>query len=231
MRINKFIAENTEHSRRKADKLIEFGGISVNGKTANTGMDINPEKDTVKINGVPINPQKENKIYLALNKPAGYIVSRKDERGRKTIMSLIPNVPSLKPAGRLDKDTEGLLLVSNDGNFINKYTHPKFECEKEYTATVEGPLTKDESKKLESGIIIDGKITSKALIRITKTSPTETELIIIIKEGRKRQIRKMFDAVKHPVKYLKRLRIGRIELKSLKKGEFRNLTKEEIDAD
>lgn len=231
MRINKFIAENTEHSRRKADKLIELGTVLVNGKTASTGMDINPEQDIVKINGAPINSLKENKIYMALNKPTGYIVSRKDERGRKTIMSLLPNIPSLKPAGRLDKDTEGLILISNNGNFINKYTHPKFECEKEYIAIIDGLLTNQESKKLESGIVIDGKITSKAVVRITKTSPTETELIIIIKEGRKRQIRKMFDAIKHPVKYLKRLRIGRIELKSLKKGSYRYLTKEEINAD
>ena len=216
-----------------ADKLIGYGAVLVNGKIkATLGMDIDPEKDAVTINGKPVivPPKNESRIYIALNKPAGYITTRKDDRERQTIMELLPKIENLKPVGRLDKDTEGLILISNDGNFINRYTHPKFNCEKEYTAILEGNLSKKDKIYLENGVVIDGKITSKAQIRIIKADDRETEVSIIIYEGRKRQIRKMFMLVHHPVKHLKRLRIGKIKLESLKRGAFRHLTKEEIDA-
>lgn len=228
MRINKFIASSTSFSRRKADELIMQGKIFLNGKRVqNLGIDIDPIKDIIKISEKNINPKNKN-IYLALNKPAGYVSTRSDELNRQTVMDLIPKNMNLKPAGRLDLETEGLLLFSNDGEFINRFTHPKFECEKEYFVKIKGELTMAEKQKLESGIILNSKQTSKAKIIIIKSSEKETFLRIIIHEGRKRQIRKMFDYISHPVKYLQRIRIGKIQLGQLEKGKFRTLTQKEI---
>lgn len=230
MRINKYIAANTSFSRRKADELIKNGKVTLNGKqTLELGLDINPEKDKIWINNKLIK-QKTAKIYLALNKPKGYITTLADEHGRRTVMLLVPPRKNLKPVGRLDMDTEGLLLFSNDGEFINHLTHPKFECEKEYYAKIEGELTKNNQKKLEEGIIIDDTKTSKAKINIIKTEKKRTLLTMTIHEGRNRQIRKMFDSIHHPVEYLQRIRIGRIKLGNLQKGKYRLLTTEEINA-
>ncbi len=229
MRINKFISLNTAYSRRKADQLIEDGKVKLNGKILKKlGINIDIEKDEIEIDNKKIK-KTFKKIYLALHKPAGYITTRNDEFDRKTVMELLPEIENLKPVGRLDKDTEGLLLFSNDGDFINHFTHPKFECDKEYQAEIKGELTNQEKEKLEKGIILDGKKTKEAKIKIIKKSKENTILIITIQEGRKRQIRKMFDYLKHPVKYLKRLRIGKIKLGSLKKGEFKFLNKTELN--
>lgn len=230
MRINKFISQNTEYSRRKADELIKDGKVFVNGKITKTlGLDINPSKDTVNIGNIKIELEK-NKIYLALNKPRGYITSRSDDFGRKTVMILVPKIPNLKPVGRLDYETEGLLLFSNDGDFINKHTHPHYECEKEYQAIIEGQLTQQEKNELEKGIVIDGKKTAKTKLKVLRKNEKETEIMVVVHEGRNRQIRKMFAYVKHPVKYLKRIRVGKISLGLLKRGDFRTLTLKEINA-
>jgi len=228
MRINKFISGNSKYSRRKADELIKQGKVFLNNKKIQTpGIQINPEKDTIKINNQTIK-KTSKKEYLALNKPQNYITTRNDELNRKTVMSLLPKISNLKPIGRLDKDTEGLLLFSNDGEFINYLTHPKFQCEKEYLVKIKGQISNKEKQKLENGIIIDNKKTNKAKIKITKTDNSATELKIIITEGRKRQIRKMFASIGHPVKYLQRIRIGKIKLKSLAEGKYRKLTSQEI---
>lgn len=227
MRINKFIAGNTEFSRRKADELIKSGAVIVNGKIAEIGLEVGPS-DNITINGKPIETGKD-KIYIAINKPAGYITTRNDPQGRKTIMDLLPEFKNLKPAGRLDYDSEGLLILSNDGDFINQLLHPKFICEKEYFVIVSPPLSDKNKQLLENGVMVDDKLTSKSKITILKQKSEETHLTIIITEGRKRQIKKMFKEVGSRVIYLKRLRIGKIELKSLKKGHFRHLTGKEID--
>lgn len=230
MRINKFISQNTGYSRRKADELIQEGRVFINGKnTATLGLDINPDKDIVRIDSKKIEIERE-RIYLALNKPRGYITTRCDDFGRKTVMILVPKIPNLKPVGRLDYETEGLLLFSNDGEFINRHTHPHYECEKEYQVIIEGQLSSENKLKLEKGIIIDGKKTAGTKMRILRKSQTETELTTIIHEGRNRQVRKMFAYVKHPVKYLKRIRIGNVSLGLLKKGAYRKLTLKEINA-
>lgn len=230
MRINKFISLNSEYSRRKADELIKRGAVSVNGRRlTEMGEDVDPEDDDIRINGKRIGQDHQN-VYIALNKPAGYITTKKDERNRHTVMDLVPNIGSLKPAGRLDKETEGLIILSNDGNFINSLTHPKFECEKEYFVVVEYKLSQKAKKMLEDGIVIESKKTAPAQIHVKSMTKYETALTITIHEGRKRQIRKMFDLVSHPVKYLKRIRIGKIHLGDLNTGEFRYLTNQEINA-
>lgn len=229
MRLNKFIATNSEYSRRKADELISLGKVYVNDKKiTKLGETIDPENDKIKINGKTIESENE-RIYLALNKPKGYITTRDDEQKRKTVMELLPKIKNLKPAGRLDKDTEGLLLFSNDGEFINKITHPKYECEKEYFVIIEGELSEKNQEKLEKGVRIDNRKTHPSKITIIKKLKTETSLKIKIHEGRNRQVRKMFATINQNVKYLQRIRIGKISLGSLKKGKYRPLSKLEIN--
>jgi 23S rRNA pseudouridine2605 synthase len=228
-RLNKFIAENTEFSRRKADELIKRGKVSVNGQIAELGTRVDPDNDQVVLNGTTISTGIPL-TYVALNKPAGYISTRKDEEDRKTVMELVPKGKNLKLVGRLDKDTEGLLLLSNDGDFINRVTHPSFECEKEYYALVKGKLKNSSKKELENGVVIEERKTAKAKIHILKATNEETSLKITIHEGRKRQIRKMFDHTHNPVKYLQRVRIGSIKLGSITKGKYRLLSKAEINA-
>ncbi len=231
MRINKFISLNSAYSRRKADQLIKDGKVKINGETLKQlGVNIDVEKDSVEIDAKKIKIQSE-KIYIALNKPAGYISTRSDELNRKTVMELLPKIDNLKPVGRLDKETEGLLIFTNDGELINQLTHPRFECDKEYYLEVKGELTDEKKEKLEKGITIENKKTKKAKIKILKKTKEKTIVIITIQEGRKRQIRKMFDYVKLPVKYLKRIRIGKLKLDSLKKGEYKFLNKKDINAD
>lgn len=231
MRINKAIASFTEFSRRKADELIENGDVFLNGKIVKElGIQIDPEKDQLKVRGKIITAKKEEKIYIALNKPKGYITTRDDELGRETVMSLVPQNKNLKPIGRLDLDTEGLLIFSNDGEFINRLTHPRFECEKKYFAQIAGALSEVEKDQLEKGIKIENRKTAPAKIIIIEKTPRQTVLTITIHEGRKRQIRKMFSYLEHPVKYLQRIAIGKIYLGNLKKGQYRFLTQKEINA-
>jgi len=230
MRINKYIAANSAHSRRKVDELILDGKVFVNGsKLKSPGLDINPSKDKIKVDGKVIKTDNGEKIYIALNKPTGYVTTRSDELGRKTIMELVPKIDNLKPIGRLDINSEGLILLSNDGEFINKISHPRFECRKEYFILVGGEVSPHEKERLERGVIIDGKRTAPSQIIINKIGSKETSLTIIIGEGRNRQIRKMFGKMNHPVKYLQRIRIGIIPLDDLKKGTYRKLTNKEIN--
>ncbi|MBU1446551.1 rRNA pseudouridine synthase, partial [Patescibacteria group bacterium] len=218
MRLQKFIAGNSSYSRRTAEDLIADCRVKVNGKTQNTpGIIIDPAKDRIEVNGVLIKDCSE-KIYIALNKPAGYTSTKNDIHAEKTVMDLIP-FDDVHPVGRLDKDTTGLLLLSNDGDFTYKITHPKFEHEKEYIVHLIQELHEEDRKILENGIRIDGKQTSKC--KITKTAEEENQgkntfiCNVIIHEGRKRQIRRMFEEIGNKVIYLKRIRIGKIYLGNL----------------
>lgn len=228
IRLNKFLAQSGTVSRRKADDLIEQGAVTINGKpVTELGTKLDPETDKVTLNGKPIEPQKEL-IYLALNKPKGHITTLKDEFNRPTIARFIPanlKDKGLKPIGRLDKDTEGLVILTNDLELINKFTHPRYEKEKEYFVEVEGRLTPQDKAKLERGVFLpddfrdnvrstskSDKKTLPCLITITVSTPKTTKLKIILKEGRKRQIRKMFKLLSLPVLYLQRIRVGHLVL-------------------
>jgi pseudouridine synthase len=215
MRIQRFIALNSAYSRRTAEKLIDEGRVKLNGKVViKQGIKIEPG-DSVKVNNKVINPIKE-KITLMLNKPAGYVTTKKDEHDRKTVMDLIP-YKDLVPVGRLDKDTEGLLLFTNDGDLAYNLTHPKFEHEKEYEVRLHDPLSKEDKEKLEKGVRIDGRRTAPS--KITKYKGKDCN--ITIHEGRKRQIRRMFEVVGNKVIYLKRIRMGKLKLGNLQKGKFK----------
>ena len=248
IRINKFIAQSGIASRRKADKLIAEGRVKINGKPiTQLGTTINPLADEVTINNKPVKPQEEL-IYLALNKPKGYITTLKDKHAQKTIADLIPATlkdKGLKPIGRLDKDTEGLLILTNDLELINLLTHPRYEKEKEYEVHIKGTLTPQQKAKLEKGVLLPvsnapsySSNHSKTLpcrIHITHATKTQTKLTITLKEGRKRQIRKMFKLFDHPVLYLQRIRIsnlklGRPPIADLKPGQTKLIDKKCLQA-
>ncbi len=225
IRLQKYIAGCTEYSRRKAEELIERGKVNVNGVTIKTqGITVDPEKDIVRLEGKKLS-MKTEKIYLMLNKPAGYISSKASERGEKTIMDLLPH-KNLYPVGRLDKDTEGLLLLTNDGEFSYEVTHPKFEHEKEYIAYLKNEISQADKAKLEKGVFIEGSKTAPCRILNIKKEKSLTMCNVIIHEGKKRQIRRMFEKTHNKVVYLKRIRIGKLLLGTLKKGAYKIITRQ-----
>ncbi len=236
IRLQKYIADAGITSRRKAEELIIQEKIKVNGKVVNElGTKVNPEKDIVEFNGKVLK-QENNKVYILLNKPIGYVTTVKDQFERETVMDLVKGIKvRLVPAGRLDMYTSGALILSNDGEFINKVTHPKNEIEKTYNVTVAGILDNKDVKKLESGIEInldDEKyITKPAKVKILKTDEEKnlSRLQITIHEGKNREVRKMCEALGKKVLALHRAKIGNIDVKDLKLGQWRYLRKEEIE--
>lgn len=227
MRLNKFLAESGVGSRRTCDKLIEEGAVTINNQRAKLGA-IVKENDCVKIGDKEIIHNQQLKYYI-MNKPKGFICSIKDDRGRKTVLSLLPNEESrIYPIGRLDYDTEGLLLLTNDGELTFKLTHPIHEIPKTYLVKIEGMLTEQQINSLRNGIVLDGRQTHKSKIKIIECDKNFTKLHITIYEGRNRQIRRMFEAIGKEVIFLKRIKIGDMSLGNLKRGEVRKLTPEEI---
>ncbi|MGO1469137.1 MAG: pseudouridine synthase [Tissierella sp.] len=229
MRLQKYMAKCGVASRRKSEKMIDDGLVSVNEKiVTRQGINVDPDKDVVRVNKKIIKLE-ENKIYIMLNKPLGYVTTTDDERNRKIIIDLIEGVKErIYPVGRLDMDTSGLILLTNDGNVTNKITHPRNEVIKKYIAIVEGTPNKSELTKFRKGIMIDGKKTSPASIKIVKNYENESILEIEINEGRNRQVRKMCEAINHPIKKLKRVSIGEIDIGGLQFGEWRYLDDEEM---
>lgn len=225
MRLQRFIALSTHYSRRSAEDLINKGVVSVNGKIIQKpGTTIDPQKDSISLNGEKLKiPAKF--IYVILHKPTGYISTRSDTHNRKTVMNLIP-YSHVHPVGRLDKDTEGLLILTNDGDLTYKISHPKFEHEKEYVVHLKNPISSQQIKKIEKGIIVDGKKTTPCTISQVKE---KTKCHITIHEGKKRQIRRMFEETGNIVIYLKRIRIGKLRLGNLKKGSYKLIKKHEIE--
>lgn len=228
-RLQKYMASCGVASRRKCEEIILQGRVSVNDKIVKKlGIKVHTDKDKVKLDGKPIKVEN-SKVYIALNKPRGYLSTVRDERGRKTIMDLLNVSERIYPIGRLDYDTSGLILLTNDGGVYNKVIHPREEKNKIYTALIEGNPDKSDIEQFESGINIDGYITSKAKFKVIKSYKNCSEVKIIIHEGKNRQIRKMCSKIGHPVINLKRIQIGQIKLGDLLEGHWRFLSKEEID--
>lgn len=229
MRINKFIAESGVASRRASDELIKDGQVKINGRIANLGEEVDINSDTVTVKGKPVSPVKKFDYYI-MNKPKGYVCTVKDDKGRKTVMDLLPpNMKRVFPVGRLDYDTEGLLILTNDGELTFKLTHPKNEVPKTYLVKTEKPVGDDDLSKLRSGVVIDGVKTKKCNVRLIETDKTSSKLHVTITEGRNRQVRKMFEAVNNCVDFLKRIKIGDLTLSGLDRGQVRQLSQSEIE--
>jgi pseudouridine synthase len=229
MRINKFLATSGVASRRGADQLILDGAVKINGRICSPGDDVNVGSDSVTVNGRPVNVVKKFDYYI-MNKPKGYVCTVKDDKGRKTVMDLLPNNQKrLFPVGRLDYDTEGLLILTNDGDLTYKLTHPKNEVPKTYLVKTEKPVTDEDVVRLRAGVIVDGVKTKRCNVHLIETNKTGSKLHITITEGRNRQVRKMFEAVNNNVDFLKRIKIGDLQLSGLNRGEIRQLSAREID--
>ena len=227
MRNNKYLAESGVASLRACDKLIADGRVKVNGKPASLGEDV-ADGDEVTVDGKPVQRRTAHSYYL-MNKPKGYVCTVKDDKDRKTVMQLLPaGVGRLFPVGRLDYDTEGMLLFTDDGDLAFRLTHPKNEIEKTYLVKIEGGITDVELGRLCSGVELDGKLTGKSRIRVVAADKRFTKLHVTIHEGRNRQVRRMFEAVGKHVVFLKRIKIGDMGLGSLERGAVRKLTAEEI---
>jgi pseudouridine synthase len=229
MRINKFLAMSGVASRRGADQLITEGVVRINGKICNPGDEVELGSDSVTVSGRPVNIVKKFDYYI-MNKPKGYVCTVKDDKGRKTVMDLLPaNIKRLFPVGRLDYDTEGLLILTNDGDLTFKLTHPKNEVPKTYLVKTEKPVSDEDLSKLRSGVVVDGVKTKKCNVRLIETTKTGSKLHVTITEGRNRQVRKMFEAVNNCVDFLKRIKIGDLTLTGLDRGEVRQLSAREVD--
>lgn len=230
-RLQKFLARAGVASRRNAEKLIMEGKVRVNGIVVKElGTKIDSVKDKVFYEGRRLRPE-EKKVYYILNKPKGYISSVKDENGRKTVVDILADVPErIFPIGRLDYNTEGLILLTNDGDFMNKLLHPKYEIEKTYVAKIDGIITMDDLHKLANGVKLeDGKTAPADVYLDSVDKPSKTSRVeITIHEGRNRQVRRMFKALGYEVKTLKRIAFAGLTLNRLKRGEYRPLTEREL---
>lgn len=242
IRLQKHIANMGICSRRKAEVLIAEGKVTVNGDVVtDMGVKIDPATDTVEVEGTELEIQKaaaKNAVYIALHKPTGYITSTTDEQG-DSVMLLLDDVNNIGkdktpldarvfPVGRLDKDSEGLVLLTNDGGLTNQLTHPRYEHEKEYEVTIPEPLTKDAQKVLENGMIIDDQEVHGIEIKKSFNKGKRTIVTVILKEGKNRQIRKMFGQLGHTVQSLKRVRMSKLKLGVLPVGRWKYVKREDI---
>lgn len=228
MRINKFLAEKGIASRRRADEMISANRVTINGKLAVPGTDVT-EADTVCVDGVVVENKETVFEYYIMNKPKGVICSVSDDRGRKTVMDFLPEgVGRVFPVGRLDYDTEGLLLFTNDGDLSYRLTHPKSEIPKTYLVKIEGTLTEKDLNPIRSGVELDGVLTKKCKAHIVETNKAYTKVHITITEGKNRQVRRMFESIGRTVAFLKRVSIANLKLTGLDRGEVRKLTENEV---
>lgn len=226
-RLQKYMARCGAASRRKSEELITEGRVAVNGHTVTElGFKV-AEGDNVTLDGKPLLPESR-KVYIALNKPVGFVSTVKDERGRKTLLDLVEVPERIYPIGRLDYDTSGLILLTNDGDIYNKVIHPREEKNKTYIALVQGILSKEEIRAFESGLEIEDYVTAPAKIRTKRIQGRNAEVEITIHEGKNRQVRKMCEKIGHPVISLKRISVGKIALGDLPVGKWRYLTEKEV---
>ena len=232
IRIQKVLSDNGVMSRRKAEEAILKRRVEVNGRPAKIGQKINPRKDIIAIDGVNIqlNKRKQN-VYIMLNKPRGYVTTTSDEMGRTCVLDLVADAPQrVYPVGRLDKTSEGLLLLTNDGGFADSIMHPRGHISKTYRATVKPGVTEDQLLRLSSGVEIDGVMTLPATVHVVAREPERAVIQITIFEGKNRQIRKMCEALGLEVARLKRVSVGPLKLGMLKTGKWRLLTASELTA-
>ena len=232
IRLQKFLANSGICSRRKAEEYILAGKVKVNGKIiTELGTKVNPAKDEVTFEGKVVK-NVEDKIYILLNKPIGYVTTAKDQFNRETVLDLINIKEKVVPVGRLDMYTSGALILSNDGEFIYKVTHPKYEIEKAYNVTLKGNVTEEEIKALEKGVKIEDYVSGKAKVKILKIDEEKdvSRIEIIIHEGKNREVRKMCNAIGKKVLALHRSRIGNLNVKDLKIGEWKYLNNKQIES-
>ena len=230
-RLQKYLAECGVASRRKCEELILQGKVKVNNQiVTELGVKVNLEKDIVKFEDKEIKPTSKM-VYILLNKPIDYVTTVKDQFDRQTVLDLIDIPEKIVPVGRLDMYTSGALLLTNDGDFVYKVTHPKYEIEKTYTVTIRGIATQDDVKKLENGVKIDDYVSGKAKVKILKTDEEKnfSRLQITIHEGKNREVRKMCEAIDKKVLALHRRRIGNLDVKNIEIGKWRYLNKKEVE--
>ena len=230
-RLQKFLAQNGIASRRKCEEYILQGKVKVNGNVVTQlGTQIDPEKDEIKFLNELVKNTNTKHIYILLNKPIGYVTTVQDQFNRETVMDLIDIKERLVPVGRLDMYTSGALILTNDGDFVYKITHPKHEITKTYNVTLKGKITKDEVENLKAGVVIDDYKTKPAKVRILKIDEQKdiSRVEIIIHEGKNRQVRKMCEAIGKKVLALHRSKIGDIGVQNLKIGKWRYLTESEV---
>ncbi|MCR5653165.1 MAG: rRNA pseudouridine synthase [Ruminococcus sp.] len=230
VRLQKFMADCGVASRRKSEELISNGAVKVNGRTAQIGDKVNPAADKVYVhNKRVVLKRKGGKRYIMLNKPRGFVTTMKDERGRKCVADLVKDIPErVYPVGRLDKDSEGLLIMTNDGEFSNQVMHPKQQVNKVYHVTVRPDLTPEQAKKMSNGIVIEGRKTAPCEVRVMSRQEDRTNIEMVLHEGRNREIRKMCEYFDLEVLRLRRISIGSVKMGKLKKGMWRDLTEAEI---
>ena len=227
-RLQKVLAHAGVESRRAAEALIVSGRVSVNGEPVTLlGTRVDPERDVVTVDGRPI-PRRVKRVYLLLNKPPGYITTLRDPQNRPTVVELVPGAPRVYPVGRLDANSEGLIFMTNDGEFANRVAHPRHMFEKEYHVAVRGRVREGDLQALRDGVELDGRKTAPAKVRVLSADGKITWLSVIIREGRNRQIRRMLHALGYQVERLVRVRIGPIRLGSVPRGGYRRLTASEI---
>ena len=228
IRLQKYLSECGVASRRKAEDLISAGKVKVNGKPASIGDKIDPKKDTVVVAGKKIRKSKNN-TYIMLHKPRGFITTMSDEMDRKCVAQLVEDVGvRVYPVGRLDRDSEGLLLFTDDGEFANAMTHPAKHVPKTYRVTIRPTITEEQITALSTGVEVDGRMTLPSEVRVIEKKEGRVVLELIIYEGRNRQIRKMCETLGLEVARLKRTQIGSVKLGMLKQGDWRKLTDEEV---
>lgn len=229
MRLQKYLALSGVASRRASEKLIAEGHVAVNGLVVTEmGVQVDETADRITVDGTPVHLEEE-KHYLAYYKPVGEVTTASDPEGRPTVMDKFRDYPvRLYPVGRLDFDSEGLLLLTNDGDMMNALLHPSHEVDKVYLAKVSNRVEEDSLRRLRAGVQLDGRLTSPAKVRVVRYDAFDTVLLVTIHEGRYRQVRRMFEAVGHQVVSLKRVGFGPIQLFDLPRGQWRRLTDVEV---
>ena len=228
VRLQKYLAECGVASRREAEKLILAGRVRVNGVVAAIGQTVEPDSDNIEVDGAPVAQQRL--VYIVLNKPRDVVTTAKDTHGRKTVLDLVSGAGArVFPVGRLDMDVEGALLLTNDGELAHRLTHPKFEMEKKYLAGVSGRMTLETAARLAKGVEIEDGPTAPAKVEVIRQRDDATLIRLTLHEGRKREVKRMCEAVGHPVKTLRRIEFSGIDVSGMRVGEWRHLSHEEVE--